>query len=129
MAVDLGTGTTITFGTSGFAANLLSIDGPGISRESIDTSHMGTSNAHTFTPGDLYDGGSIDITFEFAGDDDPPYDGAEELITIDWGGAGTGKKWTFNAFMTDYSPGAAIDERMEASATLKVTGAVTTGVT
>ncbi len=121
---DLGTGTTITFGTTAYSANLLSIDGPGITRESVPTSHMGTTTAHTFIPADLYDGGSFDITFEFNGSDNPPFSSALEAITVDWGGAGAGKRWKFDAFMTDFSPAAAIDERMESSATMKVTGAV-----
>lgn len=122
---DVGTGTSITFGTSGFDANLLSIDGPSSTRESVETSHMGTTGDHTFMPADLVDRGEVSLTFEFDPDKEPPIDQAAETITITWpvpSGSSNGATWQFTGFMTDYSPGAAIDERMEASATIKISG-------
>ncbi len=123
---DLGTGTTIAFGTSNFSANLIDIGGPSQERASVETTHMGTANAHSFIPGDLVDGGEVDLTFEYNGDDDPPIDQAAETVVIDWGGAGVGKTSSFSAFMTNFTPGAAIEERMTSTATLKVDGVVTT---
>lgn len=121
----LGTGTTITFGTSGFSANLLSIDGPELQRESIDVSTMATTTNRAFLPGTLLDGGEVDMTFEFDGDDTPLTALASEgeTITITWGS--TGDTWTFTGFMTSYKPGAQLEQRMEATAKVKVTGAVT----
>ena len=124
----VGTGTTITFGTSGFSANIMSVDGPGITREAIETTHMGTTTAKTFIPADLIDGGEMSFTMQFDGALDPPTDAAAETITIDWGGAGTGEKWTFSGFMTGFNPSSPLEELMTASATLKVTGDVTVAV-
>lgn len=118
-----GHGTTITFGTSGFAAELLSVGGISLERGSIPTTHMGTTTAHTFMPADIYDGGTLDITFEYEGGDAPPIAGAVETITIVPGGAGS---ISFDAFMTAVTLGPAeTGGRMEGSATLKITGAVT----
>jgi len=118
-----GNGTTITFGTSSFSANLLSVGGPGRSRGSIETSHMGTTTSHTFIPDDLVDNGEVSLEFEFNGYDTPPINGAVETITIAWGG--TGDTWAFSGFMTNYEPSAAMGDRMTATATLKVTGDIT----
>jgi len=118
-----GTGTTLTFGTSGFTSELLSIGGPGWSRESVDTAHMGTTTSLSFEPADLYDGGELTVEFAFDPSKTPPLTAVVETITVDWAGLGAGQIWSFSGFMTNYEPGsAAINERMTASATLKVTG-------
>ena len=125
---DVGTGTTITFGTSGFAAALMSIDGPSRSRESVPTSHLGTSGYHTSMPGDLVNGGEINCTFQHNPDLSPPIPGAIETITITWPipvGSSSGATWASSGYMTGYTPGASVDELMEASATIVLTGAPT----
>ena len=118
-----GNGTTITFATSSFAANLLSVGGPGSSRQSIETSHMGTTVNHTFIPDDLVDNGEVSIELEFDGYDSPPIAELVETVTINWGG--TGDTYAFSGFMTNYEPTAPMGDRMTATATLKVTGAIT----
>jgi hypothetical protein len=117
-----GHGTTITFGTSGFSANLIDVSGPSVERGSIDTTHMATASALTFIPADLYDPGGVELTFEFNGADNPPIDAVAETITIDWAGASGTGNWSGSGFMTNYKPGATIGERMTATATLKLTG-------
>lgn len=119
-----GTGTTVTFGTSGFSFSLLDISGPGLSRDAVETSYMGTTTAKTFEPADLYDGGEFNVTGAYTGAVSPPITNAAETITIDWSGTGVGYKSTFSGFMTAFEPQAAIDERMTFTATIKVTGAV-----
>lgn len=121
-----GIGTTITFGTTGFSANLLDVSGPSIERGSIETTHMGTTLAKTFIAEQLYDPGGVDITIEFNGGDIPPAKSstATETITIDWAGATGSGTWSFSGFMTNYQPTAAIGERMQATATIKATGPI-----
>jgi len=114
----LGTGTTITFATSEFSAEILSVDGPSRSRESVQTSHMGSTDYHTFTPADLVDGGEVTIEIAHQSTTSPPIGGVAESITIDWGGNGDAD--VFTGFVTGYTPNAAIDERMTASMTVKV---------
>ncbi len=126
MAV-LGTGTTVVFGTSAFSANLLSLTGPNEERVSVDATHM-ASTTMEFIPGELVDGGDADLELEFDGAFAPPISGATETITIDYGGEGTGKKYTFSAFITAVSPTIPLEDRMTATVSLKVTGAVTKAV-
>ncbi len=118
-----GHGTTITFGTSGFAAKLIDVEGPGQSRVKIDCTTMDSETVE-YLEAAIVDGGDVNITVQYLGSDDPPIDGATEAITIDWAGTGTGHKTSFNGFMTNFTPRAASRERMTATATLAVAGAV-----
>lgn len=117
-----GHGTTITFGTSGFSANLLSINSFTAMRESIDNTHMGTTDAMAFLPASLYSW-EAEITVEHDGSDAVPIDSANETITIDW--AGGGNTYAGSGHVTNYSAGAAIGARMEATMSIKGSGAVT----
>ena len=118
-----GHGTTITFGTSGFDANLISVNGPGVTREDIDNTHMGTDTAMAFLPSALYNGGEVSITVEHDASIDVPISEDAETITIDW--AGSGSTWAFSGYCKGYTPGASIGERMEAEMVIKVTGEIT----
>lgn len=125
MATNIGTGTTVTFGTSAFTFDLLSVNWDSIAREAINTSHMGTTGAHTFMPTDLVDNGEIQIEGAFIGNLDPPIDGAVETITVNVAGAGAGHQWAASGFMTNFSLGIPLEEKMTFTATLKVSGAIT----
>jgi hypothetical protein len=116
-----GLGTTAVFGTTAFSANLLSLDGPSQTRESIDASHMGTTTNMEFIPAGLSDAGEISGEWEFDATLTPPINAAAEVITVTWA---DGAIWTFTGFATAYSGGAAIGERMTCSMTLKATGAI-----
>ena len=120
-----GHGTIVTFGTSGFSANLIDVDGPGMTREAIDDTYMDTATAMAFCAAALYDGGEVTLTVKHLTTALPPISAVAETITIDWAGLGAGNKFSFTGFATGYSPGAAIGARMEGKLTVKVTGAVT----
>ena len=60
----VGTGTTFTLGTSTFTVDRLSFGVDGLSRESIETTHLLTSTARTFIASDLYDPGTLTIEFQ-----------------------------------------------------------------
>jgi hypothetical protein len=122
---DVGTGTTITFSSS-FFAEVLDISGPGFSREAIDTTHMGTTVAKTYIPGDLYDGGELTVEMAFVPSTDmtTPITGTTETVTITFANS-QASTLAFSAFMVGFEPSIPLEERMTASATLKVTGAVT----
>lgn len=125
MATNIGTGTTVTFGTTGFSFDLLNVDHDGIAREAINTSHMGTVGSHTFMPVDLVDPGELQIEGAFIGNLDPPIDQPAEVITIDWAGAGAGHRWSASGFMTNFSITGPLEEKMTFSATLKLSGPIT----
>ena len=120
--VDIGTGITIAFGTSAFVAEILDITGPGLARDSVETTHQGTTDARTHAPVDLFDAGELSFDVHFNPDTDPPIDAAEEEITITWPSTAT---WVFQGFMTAYEPGAPLEDKMTGSVTIKVTGDIT----
>lgn len=133
--VDNGTGTTVTFGTSAFTAELLSVSWGGINRVSLETSHMatpapGASNFGnmTFLPGDLSDPGELTMDIHFNPDTEPPIDQPAETITVTWplaAGDTTPAIWAATGFVTSYEPGATLEEVMTATMTVKLSGNIT----
>ena len=118
-----GHGTTVVFGTSGFSADLISVEGPDISRESIDETYMATTVAKAFDPAELYDGGTFTLNIAHSISALPPVTGANETATVNW--AGGTYSWAFTCHVTSYSGGASIGARMEGKLTVKVSGAIT----
>ena len=123
--MDVGTGTTIVFGTSGFTAEVLSLDGADISREAIEVTHMGSTGYKEFNPSDLVDAGSIEMEIGFDPDDQPPISAAAETITITFPvppGGITGATFTFTGFVSEWAWSSPLEENMTASITIKVDG-------
>jgi len=121
---DVGTGATIVFATSAFTGNILSISWSGISRTPIDTTHLGSTTARSFMAGDLYDPGEIQVEMAFDPAAAPPYGGAAETVTITFPAA-TPKTWAATCFMSNFQATAPLEDKMTASFTLKVSGAIT----
>jgi len=125
MVMDVGTGTTIAFGTSSFSAEVLSLNGNDITRPDVDVTHMGSTNYMEFQPGDLADGGSIEMEIGFDPDAQPPVTAAAETITITFpipsGGLG-GATFIFTGYVSTWSWTAPLEEVMTASITIKVDG-------
>lgn len=122
MAADSGFGTTITFST-GYFAEIISVDGPDLSRESIDTTHMATtSGLMTFIPSDLIDNGTLSVEMAYLPGTAPPISSAAETVTVTYPDSSTA---AFSGFLTSFSPSIPIDDRMTASAEIKVSGAIT----
>ena len=125
---DIGTGTTIAFGTSSFSAELLGISQDGMSRPAIDTSHMGTSTWKTFMPGDLVDNGEVQMEIAFNPDNQPPISAVAETITITFpvpAGSSSGATAAFSGFVTDWGVQGPLEERMTSTITIKVSGQIT----
>jgi hypothetical protein len=130
MATDIGTGTTITWGTSSFAAELLDLNWTGISRGAIPTSHMGTSGYHTKIPTDLIDGGEVEVDYHFdptAANLQPPIAAAPETITIT--PAGGNDTFAFTGFVTAVSRVMPFEDKMVGSFTITVGDDVTHNIT
>lgn len=117
----IGTGTTITF-ASGFFAEILDLRPPAPERESIQTSHFGTTDTHTFVPATLVDWGECQVDLKFDPSTSIPIDSDAETITIDFA---DGSSWAFNGFMTKAEPSVPFEEEASMSCTLKVSGDVT----
>lgn len=124
--VDVGTGTSIVFASSGFTAQLTSIDPYELSRESIETSHLGTTGPKTSEPGDLYDPGELALEGHFNPETAPPISGVAETATITYPSGATD---AFTCYMTNYKPGVPLEDKMTFSATFKITSAITRGGT
>lgn len=121
-----GTGASIAFATSEFTADLITLTLPSQSRESIDTTHLGTVGAKTSKPAKLKDVGSIEIEV----DHDPSADrliGAEpEEITISYplqDGETTPAKLVFTGYVVNEGGEEfKVDDRMRTKMTIKVSG-------
>jgi len=119
---DTGFGITIEF-ASGFLAEIIGCKPPGPTREAIDVSHTTSpDNAKEFIFADLVDYGELTVDLNFQPDAIPPIDEPPEDTTINFP---SGATWEFKGGLTGYEPDAPIDDRMTASATIKVTGKIT----
>ena len=121
--MEIGTGTTITFAT-GFFAEILSVDWSGIEREDIDSTHMGTATARTFEPSDLYDPGELSVTMHHAPATTPPISSAAETITVTFPDSGAAT-WAASGYMKSYEITSELEGKIEATAVLKFSGAIT----
>ena len=119
---DVGTGITIEFATSTFTAEINDVTPPASSRGSIQTSHMGTTGAHTHKPLTLVENGECEFEINFDAETAPPIDQDPEQVTITFP---SGATWAFEGFMTNYAPTTPFEGKMIATVTVKVSGAIT----
>jgi hypothetical protein len=127
MAGTIGTGATITFGTSGFTAEFMSVDGSGNDGiEDINISHLGTTGYHKYIPTSIKEGGEFSLPILYDGTDNPVV-GVAEVITIAWSNAGT--SWAFSGYMKEFTPTAPLEDKMTANIVVKVAGDITKDVT
>lgn len=81
-AVDIGTGASVVFGTSGIAVNFTSMDLGEQSIEVIDTTHLGTANFKTVMGGDLKDPGEWTFEFQWDNEAGPAPSATAETVTV-----------------------------------------------
>lgn len=125
MAIGTGHGATIAFTTNAFAASVLEIGGFSQERETIDTSHLGTSGQRTMIPGDLSTPGSFDVTFLFDTTVGLPSFNAAEVITITMPDTAAGTDGTIagTGFLTSIgSPSFVTDQLMQGTYTVQWDG-------
>lgn len=121
----VSTGIVISF-DSGFLAEILEVTGPSMTRESIPSSHMGTTNDHTFLVAKLVDGGELTVSIAYDPSEVPPIHEDPETVTLTFPDSSAATK-TFTGFMTAFEMSAPLEERATASCTIKATGAIATG--
>lgn len=128
-AVQEGHAATLEFGTSSYSPNVVSINTPGLTREALATTHLGTTDAKTFIPAAIYDPGEVSFTVQVNPDSLPPIDAAAETITITFGDAGsetTPASWSFTGFITSVGEASiTTDEIVVQDITIKVSGPIT----
>lgn len=126
---DVGSGATITFGTSAWTGSLISINGQDIARAVVETTALATTVAKTFMPGDLYDAGGWDIEFYLNPNEPPPITAAAETITVTFpipAGGATGATAAASGFVSKWSPSVGgVDEVLKGKMTVKLSGQIT----
>lgn len=118
-AVDVAKGITLDFGTSNFAAELVDCELSGYIREFIETTHQGTGDWKTFKPKKTVDPGGVEAVFHYNPDTVPPMTQDPEVITITMP---SGTTITATGFMTNFTPTGKLDDKMVATATVKLSG-------
>lgn len=119
---DTGFGITLTF-ASGFAAEIIDCTPPEMTRDEIETTHTATPNgAKTYIMSDLIDYGECSVDLNFDETEEPPIDQDFEACVLTFG---SGTTWSFSGALKSYAPTAPIDDRMTATAVLKVSGGIT----
>lgn len=122
-AVDSATGITLDFADSNFAMQLLDCELAGMLRGYIPTSHQSSGVFETFAPKRRVDRGSVEAAFHYNPSADPPIDAAAEVITIVWPNGET--THSFTGFMTNFRQSGKMDDKMVATATIKISGDIT----
>jgi len=130
-----GHGCTILRTSGTKIAQVLSISGPSISRETIDTTDAdATDDWRTFIASYI-DGGEISLEINYDPDDATHAPAAGILLdfaatTLDnwslvFSDASPAVTWTFDALVTGFEPSAPHDGVLTASVTLKIMGKIT----
>lgn len=117
---DVGTGTTITHGTTSYAAKVTGVSGE-ISRTIVNTTDMSTTGAMTKRIGDLYDPGTVTIQTILDPDEEAPYTGAEETITVTFpvaAGNSAGATCAGTGAVSNFTWGSQVEDLMTASYTV-----------
>jgi hypothetical protein len=125
---DVGNGVTLT--TTFFTASVVSIQLPLGTREAIETSHLGTVDYRTFMPQNLVDAGELSCVIQYDGATTPAsITGGTATLTVAVPappGSTATNTVTATAFVIDAGTVSITnDDLMEATVTMKLTGAMT----
>lgn len=137
MAVGNPTGTTITFGTSGFTANIIgTIDWAGIERAVIETTHFGSTQpsgarqigGRTFIPGKLTDPGEFTLEIQYDPTKDVPLGSTDtaETITVQPPSDMASGSISFSGFVRSFRAGMPLENLATATIVVKATGIAST---
>lgn len=121
----VATGISIVFATSSFSAEMLDVGIGGISRESFDFGHHGTTGGRPFKPGKTYDPGELTLDILYDPNSQPPIEGAPEVITITFPvpeGDSSGAEHEITGFVTNFDIQGPFEDRLTASITIKLSG-------
>jgi hypothetical protein len=123
-----GQGTTLTW--NGAIADVVSISAPSVSAATLDTTNLASIH-RTFIAGTIDSGEmSVEIMYDPMSDTDLEDAWDNTAITAPAAAAAVitfsdSATFTFQAIMTGFSANIAIDDKVTASLTFKITGAVT----
>lgn len=112
---------------NGFLAEVIDAAPPGSSREAIDANHLLTTEGMEFLAAALVDYGELSVTMNFKPGVDPPIDQPASTVVIKFTQVTPQITWTFEGFMTAFNPAANTNDKLTATATIKVSGKVDVG--
>lgn len=121
---DVGTGTTVSWATLTFP-EITNVRWSGASIETVETTHMGTTDARTFKATDLPDMGTVEITGFFTPGLDMPaaLGGAAASLTVNF--AGSSDTWAASAIGIGIEVDDPLEGMMTYTFTCKITGDIT----
>jgi len=121
-------GTTLKKGDV-LVANLTSIDGVGVSSDTIETTNLSTEGGYRTFVTSLKDAGEVSISGHFDFAEHNPLltdfeDGSVDVYTIEFPDVGvtSGTQWTFSAVVSAFSTSVEMEDLIGFEATLKVSG-------
>lgn len=131
--VRVGTGTTITFATSGWNAQIINISWTGMTRASLSATHMGSRipiegeiGGAEFFPPKLADLGELRLECNFDPDEAvPPLNGPREAIVVTWpliDGDLTASHWDAEGYVTGFEITDNVEDIIRATITVKLSG-------
>jgi hypothetical protein len=131
MAIDIGQGTYVTFGTSlaGTAGyKITGVNHGGMSRAVAEATHM-QSTAKEFVGSAIYDPGELSVEVLFDPMIKPSADlasvGTAQVVTVYWANGGTAvTQWTAFGFATGFEAGAQMEDMMSGTLTIKLSGTI-----
>lgn len=123
-----GTGAFFYYSTAANLFEITGINGPNITGVDIETTHLGTTGARTFMPGDLVDNGEISMNVLY----DPTV--AVTMITTSnctvgyplTGAQTVPTKKTFSGYIKSYDSSVPLEDKMTGTVVVKISGVVTT---
>lgn len=131
MARDIADGATVSFGSVFSSLKLASVGHSGLSRNTVDASHLGTSGGKEFLASSMYDPGELSCEVHF----DPSLrstiegaltnDSTAQALVITYPNGGTSTyAWSAYGFLTGFDVTANKEELMTATATVKLSGSI-----
>ena len=129
MARDIADGATVSFGSVFSSLKLASISHSGMTRNTVDASHLGTAGGKDFLASSMYDPGEVSCEVHF----DPSLrstiigamtnDSTTQALTITYPNGGTATTaWSAYGYLTGFEVTASKEELMTATATVKLSG-------
>jgi hypothetical protein len=121
-----GVGATVSFGTSTYACDLITLTLPEKTRATIETTHLGTTVAKTYKPAKLKDVGTVSLEYDHNPAADDLTDNVIETVTINYpllSGQSVAAKLVFSGFVTKQGGEEfKVDSRMTTKITVQVSG-------
>lgn len=129
MAIDIGQGTYVSFGTALHTATGFKITGVnhgGVTRAVADATHM-LSTAKEFVASSIYDPGELSVEVLFDPSVKPTGDLANvatsQTVNVYWANGGSAvAMWSAYGYMTQFEAGAQMEDMMSGTVTIKLSG-------